>query len=112
MAQEAKRAGITTIGICSSEYFEKGGRLHECVDIAIDCKVPYGDASVAVGDVMMGGLSTYAACFILNSCLINGSKIALDEGTVPPVFKSGNIDGGKDYNIHHEERYLGRVKHL
>ena len=112
MAQEAKRAGITTIGICSSEYFEKGGRLHECVDIAIDCKVPYGDASVAVGDVMMGGLSTYAACFILNSCLINGSKIALDEGTVPPVFKSGNIDGGKDYNIHLEERYLGRVKHL
>ena len=112
MAQEAKKAGITTIGICSSEYFEKGGRLHECVDIAIDCKVPYGDASVAVGDVMMGGLSTYAACFILNSCLINGSKIALNEGTVPPVFKSGNIDGGKDYNIHLEERYLGRVKHL
>ena len=112
MAQQAKRAGITTIGICSSEYFEKGGRLHECVDIAIDCKVPYGDASVAVGDVMMGGLSTYAACFILNSCLINGSKIALDEGTVPPVFKSGNIDGGKGYNIHLEERYLGRVKHL
>ena len=112
MALEAKKAGITTIGICSSEYFEKGGRLHECVDIAIDCKVPYGDASVAVGDVMMGGLSTYAACFILNSCLINGSKIALNEGTVPPVFKSGNIDGGKDYNIHLEERYLGRVKHL
>jgi hypothetical protein len=55
--------------------------------------VPYGDASVAVGDAMMGGLSTYAACFILNSCLINGSKIALSEGTIPPVFKSGNIDG-------------------
>ena len=112
MAQEAKRAGITTVGISSSEYFERGGRLHDFVDIAIDCKVPYGDASVAVGDAMMGGLSTYAACFILNSCLINGSKIALSEGTIPPVFKSGNIDGGKDYNIHLEEKYLGRVKHL
>ena len=98
MAQAAARAGIRTVGISSSAYYEKGGKLHENVDIAIDCKVPYGDASVAVGDVMMGGLSTYAACFILNSCLINGSKVALNEGTVPPVFKSGNIDGGDAYN--------------
>lgn len=112
MAQAAKQSGVKVIGISSSEYFDRGGRLHNYVDIAIDCKVPYGDASVKVGDAMMGGLSTYAACFILNSCLINGSEIALNEGTVPPVFMSGNIDGGKDYNIALEERYLGRVKHL
>lgn len=112
MAQAAKQSGVKVIGISSSEYFDRGGRLHNYVDIAIDCKVPYGDASVKVGDAMMGGLSTYAACFILNSCLINGSEIALNEGTVPPVFMSGNIDGGKEYNIALEERYLGRVKHL
>lgn len=112
MAQAAKQCGVKVIGISSSEYFDRGGRLHNYVDIAIDCKVPYGDASVKVGDATMGGLSTYAACFILNSCLINGSEIALNEGTVPPVFMSGNIDGGKEYNIALEERYLGRVKHL
>ena len=74
--------------------------------------MPYGDASVKVGNATMGGLSTYAACFILNTCLINGSKTALEEGTEPPVFMSGNVDGGKDFNIHLEELYLGRVKHL
>lgn len=112
MAMEAQKNNVKCIGISSSEYYEKGGRLHNHVDIAIDCHVPYGDASVKVGDAMMGGLSTYAACFILNSCLINGSKIALEEGKDPPVFMSGNVEGGKEFNIHLEEKYLGRVKHL
>ncbi len=112
MAMEAKKNGIKSIGISSSAYYEKGGKLHNYVDYAIDCKVPYGDASVKVGESTMGGLSTYAACFILNSCLINGSKIANEDGVKPPVFLSGNIEGGKEFNIHLEEKYLGRVKHL
>jgi len=112
MAMAAKAKGVRTVGISSSSYYEKGGRLHECVDIAIDCKVPYGDASVEVGEMRMGGLSTSAACFILNSCLINGSKIALEEGVTPPVYLSGNIEGGREYNIKLEEAYLPRVKHL
>lgn len=112
MAQCARKAGIKTVGISSSSYYEKGGVLHKNVEIAIDCKVPYGDASVSVGDAMMGGLSTYAACFILNSCLISGAKLALEHGTKPPVFMSGNIEGGREYNLHLEEAYLARVKHL
>lgn len=112
MAQAAQQAGIKTVGISSSSYYDRGGKLHQHVDIAIDCKVPYGDASVPVGQAMMGGLSTYAACFILNSCLLEGAKLALEKGVRPPVFMSGNIEGGRDYNIHLEEKYLGRVKHL
>lgn len=112
LAQCARSAGIKTVGISSSSYYEKGGKLHESVEIAIDCKVPYGDASVPVGDAMMGGLSTYAACFILNSCLISGARLALEHGKKPPVFMSGNIEGGRDYNLQLEEAYLARVKHL
>ena len=112
MAEAARSLGIPTVGVSSSAYFDHGARLHKNVDIAIDCKVPYGDASVKVGEAGMGALSTSAACFILNSCLIEGARLALAEGTEPPVFLSGNIEGGKDFNIRLEEMYLGRVKHL
>lgn len=112
MADAAKKAGVKSVGISSSSYFEKGGRLHEHVDIAIDCMVPYGDACMDVGEAKMGGLSTYAACFILNTCLINGAKLALEGGKVPPVYLSGNVEGGREHNITLEDLYLGRVKHL
>ena len=112
MADAAKKAGIKSVGISSSSYFEKGGRLHEHVDIHIDCRIPYGDACMEVGEAKMGGLSTYAACFILNTCLINGAKLALENGKVPPVYLSGNVEGGRDHNITLEDLYLGRVKHL
>lgn len=112
MADAAKKFGIKSVGISSSSYFEKGARLHDHVDIAIDCKVPYGDACMDVGEAKMGGLSTYAACFILNTCLINGAKLALENGKVPPIYISGNVEGGREHNITLEELYLGRVKHL
>lgn len=112
MAQAAKEAGVKSVGISSKAYVEKGGRLHENVDIAIDCKVPYGDACMNVGDVKMGGLSTYTACFILNTCLINGAKLALNEGVKPPVYISGNVEGGREHNITLENLFMGRVKHL
>ena len=112
MAQTAKLAGVKSVGISSLAYADKGGRLHENVDIAIDCKVPYGDACMDVGDVKMGGLSTYAACFILNTCLINGAKLALEEGVKPPVYISGNVEGGREHNITLENLFMGRVKHL
>ena len=112
MGDAARAAGIKAIGISSMEYAEKGGRLHEHVDIAIDCKVPYGDACLSVGEATMGGLSTYTACFILNTCLIEGARLALSEGTPPPVYLSGNVEGGREHNVVLENLYLGRVKHL
>ena len=112
MADVAKRNGVKSVGISSLAYAERGGKLHEHVDVAIDCKIPYGDACLSVGDARMGGLSTYAACFILNTCLIEGARLALEDGVKPPVYISGNVEGGREHNITLEDMYLGRVKHL
>ena len=112
MADAAKARGVKCIGVCSSAYYEFGAKLHKHVDIAIDCKVPYGDACIDVGEAKMGGLSTATACFILNTCLIEGAKLALAEGKKPPVYLSGNVEGGREHNIKLENLYLGRVKHL
>lgn len=112
MAKAARDAGIKTVGVSSSSYFEKGGTLHLNVDIHIDCKVPYGDACISVGELAMGGLSTATNCFILNSCLINGAKKSLEEGFTPPIYISGNVEGGREHNVVLEDTYFGRVKHL
>ncbi len=112
MIKAAKAAGIPTVAISSAAYRPHGGVLLDLGDIAIDCKVPHGDAVIPVGDATMGGLSTAADCFILNTILIEGAKLALARGVTPPIYTSGNIAGGTAKNIALEERYFGRVRNL
>ena len=112
MLRAAKAAGVKTVAISSSAYKAHGGVLLDEADIAIDCKVPHGDAVIDVGNAKMGGLSTYASLFILNSVLIAGARKALEKGTVPPIYTSGNVEGGTERNVALEERYFGRVKRL
>ena len=112
MLRTAKSAGVKTVAISSSEYKSHGGVLLDEADIAIDCKVPYGDAVIEVGTAKMGGLSTYASLFILNSILIEGAQKALARGVTPPIYVSGNVEGGTAWNVVLENRYFGRVKRL
>ena len=112
MLRTANAAGVKTVAISSSAYRPHGAVLLDEAQLPIDCKVPYGDATIDVGDAKMGGLSTYASLFILNSILIDGAKKALSRGTVPPIYTSGNVEGGTARNVALEERYFGRVKRL
>ena len=112
MLRAAKAAGVSTVAISSSAYRAHGAVLLDEADIPIDCKVPHGDAVIDVGDMKMGGLSTYASLFIINSVLIEGAKKALARGVEPPIYTSGNVEGGTAKNIALEERYFGRVKRL
>jgi uncharacterized phosphosugar-binding protein len=112
MLRAAKSAGVKTVAISSSAYRAYGAVMLDEADVAIDCKVPYGDAVIDVGGAKMGGLSTYASLFILNSILIEGARKAEARGVKPPIYVSGNVEGGAARNVALEERYLGRVKHL
>ena len=44
--------------------------------------------------------------------LKKGAKIALAEGVTPPIYISGNVEGGRDHNRVLENQFFGRVKHL
>ena len=112
MLRAAKAAGVTTVAISSAAYRAHGATLLDEADVPIDCKVPYGDAVIDVGAAKMGGLSTYASLFILNSILIEGAKKAAARGVTPPIYVSGNVEGGTARNVALEERYFGRVKRL
>ena len=112
MCECAKTAGVKLVTISSSAYVDHGAKLLSLGDIAIDCKVPYGDAVIDVGDGKMGGLSTYASLFILNTILVEGAKKALAKGARPPIYTSGNVVGGTAKNVALEERYFGRIPNL
>lgn len=108
----AKAAGVKTVAISSSAYRSHGGVLLDEADIGIDSKVAYGDAVIPVGDATMGGMSTFAGLFILNSMLIEGSRKALARGVTPPIYRSGNVEGGTAGNAILEARYFERIKRL
>jgi uncharacterized phosphosugar-binding protein len=120
MAYCAKKSGVLAIGITSSAYFKQrprhssGKLLYECVDLYIDNCVPFGDASIEINGtgMKMGSVSTAASSFIINSVLIEAAQRAATVGSIPPIYKSGNVPGGAEYNVELIKRYRARIKHL
>lgn len=117
MAQAAKAQGIPAIGVVSSAYFDDKTalpKLYECVDLYIDNCVPHGDAVIDIDgiDAKMGSVSTAAGSFILQSMLLEAAAIAARDGATVPVYQSGNVDGGAEYNQALIDAYLPRIKHL
>ncbi len=117
MAQVATKNGIPNISVVSSAYFgdkTENKKLFECSDIFIDNCVPHGDAVIDITgtDVKMGSVSTAASSFILQSVLLEAAEIAAKNGAEVPIYKSGNIEGGADFNKALIRKYLPRIKHL
>ncbi len=117
MAQVATKNGIPNISVISGEYFNdktSTKKLYECSDMYIDNCVPHGDAVMDIEgtSVKMGSVSTAASSFILQSVLLEAAEIAAKNGAEVPIYKSGNIDGGAEYNKKLIKEYLPRIKHL
>lgn len=117
MATLGKENGVFTAAICSSSYFDKKSRhssgklLYQCADLYLDNCVPSGDAVVDIDGIKMGAVSTAASTLILNSVLVEAAGIA-SAVVKAPIYKSGNVEGGAEYNEALIERYTPRIKHL
>ena len=117
MAAVASKNGIPNIAVVSSEYFAdetNAPKLYECADLYIDNCVPHGDAVMDITgtNVKMGSVSTAASSFILQSLLLEAAETAAKNGVKLPIYKSGNIDGGAEYNRELIREFLPRIKHL
>ena len=117
MAQIASKKSIKNIAVTSSEYFSDKKdipMLYECADMFIDNCVPHGDAIIDVSgaETKMGSLSTTASSFILQTVLMEGADMAGKNGAVLPVYMSGNVDGGAEFNNELIKAYLPRIKNL
>lgn len=117
MAQVASKNGIKNIAVVSSAYFQDKKDcpiLYECSNMYIDNCVPHGDAVIDISgaETKMGSVSTSASSFILQTILMEGADIAGKNGAKLPVYMSGNVDGGADFNKKLIKEYLPRIKHL
>ena len=103
MAKAGKKHNIKTISVVSSDYFEdkpKEDMLYFNSDVFIDNCVPHGDAVMDITgtDVKMGSVSTAVGSFILQSVLLEAAENAAKSGKKVPIYLSGNVEGGAEYN--------------
>ncbi|WP_267553782.1 sugar isomerase domain-containing protein [Rhizobium rhizogenes] len=124
-ALEAGNRGAFLIGVSSREHATNTSpdhparhstkqNLHDIVDIAIDCKVPIGDAVVSVPGMgeNIAAISTFANAFALNCLVIRTVAKLVERGIEPPVWRSGNAPGGDEANSRFIANFQGRVKAL
>ncbi|MHA6688834.1 sugar isomerase domain-containing protein [Devosia sp. A449] len=124
-ALEAKRRGVFIIGVNSHNHANQSAKEHparhptkqnlqDLVDIAIDCKVPIGDAIVNVPGMRekIGAVSTFANAFALNNLVIRAVAKLVERGIEPPVWRSGNAPGGDEANADFIANFAGRVRKL
>ncbi len=73
-----------------------GKRLLDLADVVLDTGVPYGDATVSLGDgrPSVAPASTVLGAFLLDAALARATQLLFDRGADPDVFVSANVDGG------------------
>ena len=117
MAQAAVRQGIPTAAVVSGAYFDDPStmpKVYESVPVYIDNCVPHGDAVMVLPgcDAPMGSVSTVASAFIMQAVLLEAAAGAAEKGVKPPIYMSGNIAGGAEFNKALIREYMPRIKHL
>lgn len=124
-ALEARALGATLIGVSSREHAEGTApdhparhptkqNLHDLVDIAIDTRVPIGDAVMRIPGMgePVAAISTFANAFALNWLVMATIARLVAQGVEPPVWRSGNAPGGDEANARFIHRFRDRVRSL
>lgn len=107
MAEAAKVKGLCVIVITNMNTSTKvtsrhpeGKKLYDFADILLDNHGDFGDATVALDgfEQKLASSSTVVGAAMLNAVTARASEILWEAGIQPPVFMSGNVDGGDAYN--------------
>lgn len=117
LADAVCRSGIRVVGVSSDEYLSQeahnplGKHLQAVCTLCINNYVPHGDACLSIEGlpVKMTPASTVASSYIINSILAEGTQLASAAGIEVPVYMSGNIPGGAEFNKKLIERYSKRI---
>lgn len=107
MAEEAERRGINTVCITNLAYSRSvtsrapsGKRLFEVCGTVIDNCGSVGDAEIQLEGLpeKIAPTSSAVGTALINGIIVEAVELMLERGTVPPVFMSANLDGGKEHN--------------
>ncbi len=121
LALIAKQKGVKTVVITNMLHtmqgksrHSSGKKLYEAGDIVIDNCGCIGDASMSIEKIgrNVAPTSTSAGAAILNAIEARAVEIMVDEGFMPEVFSSSNVDGGDEINEAFIKKYSKEIKSL
>ncbi|GAB7062423.1 SIS domain-containing protein [Streptomyces mexicanus] len=118
MALGARARGVKVIGVTSVAYAAEttsrhasGTFLKDHCDLVLDSKIAVGDAELTLDTVPapFAPASTVVTAALLQAVLATAAGALADRGIEPPLLRSGNVDGGHEWNARVFDRYADRI---
>lgn len=118
MALEAKKQGMNVVALVSKEFASKvtsrhssHKNLYEIADVVIDVKCVAGDACLSMDQMQakFTGTSTILGMTVMNSIMARTIELCCENGYVPPVYVSSNLDSGDAINAEYIKQYCNYI---
>ncbi|WP_431043775.1 SIS domain-containing protein [Streptomyces sp. P1-3] len=118
MAQNARALGLKVIAVTSVVYASgtasrhaSGTFLKDHCDLVLDSKIPIGDAELTAEGVgaPFGPASTVVTSALMQAVMATAAGELADRGIEPPLLRSGNVDGGHEWNGRVLTEYADRI---
>ncbi|CAL9451902.1 SIS domain-containing protein [Streptomyces sp. enrichment culture] len=118
MAVNARALGLKVIGVTSVAYTKEtrprnasGTFLKDHCDIVLDSKIPVGDAELTHEGIAapFAPASTVVTSALMQAVMASAAGELVRRGVEPPLLRSGNVDGGHEWNTRVMDEYADRI---
>jgi len=118
MALGARARGVKVIGVTSVAYASEttsrhssGTFLKDHCDIVLDSKIAVGDAELTLDTIPapFAPASTVVTSALMQAMTATAAATLADRGIEPPLLRSGNVDGGHEWNSRVMREYGDRI---
>jgi uncharacterized phosphosugar-binding protein len=118
MAMTARSRGVRVIGLTSLAYAREtashhasGTFLRDHCDVVLDNKIAVGDAELDAEGVptRFASASTVVTSALMQAVVATAVAGLAARGITPPMLRSGNVDGGLDWNARVMREYGDRI---
>ncbi|GHE00294.1 SIS domain-containing protein [Streptomyces alanosinicus] len=118
MALNARALGVRVIGVTSVAYASQttsrhssGTFLKDHCDIVLDSKIAVGDAELTLDSVPapFAPASTVVTSALMQAVMATAAAVLAERGIEPPLLRSGNVDGGHEWNGRVLREYGDRI---
>ncbi|MGW3459161.1 SIS domain-containing protein [Streptomyces olivaceoviridis] len=118
MALTARSLGVKVIGVTSVAYASEtmsrhssGTFLKDHCDVVLDSKIAVGDAELTLDTIPapFAPASTVVTSALMQAVMATTAATLADRGIEPPLLRSGNVDGGHEWNGRVMTEYGDRI---
>ncbi|MGA5100884.1 SIS domain-containing protein [Streptomyces lavendulocolor] len=118
MAMNARALGLKVIGVTSVAYAREtksrhssGTFLMDHCDVVLDSKIAVGDAELTCEGVEapFAPASTVVTSALMQATMAAATEALVARGIEPPLLRSGNVDGGHEWNGRVMSDYADRI---